>query len=151
MNWDIVLTLTGLMFLAYWWAYITGGPLSKKADDVDPGAILFGIPYRLAMRRLSRAAMLYQILENQAAEMELTKGQIDRKELARDHRLDLFLTGRKLFTWERALFCPVCLHWWLTILVGIVFTIFDLLGAREGIFLAGFVYLVNHFLIRKIS
>lgn len=151
MNWDLILTLTGLMFFAYWFAYIMGGPLSKQADDIDPTAILLAIPYELAIRRLVQAGLWKGITTELINDLAVTSDPKTRLQMKRDHRVNTIMAGREFFTWERSLLCPICLHWWLTVLVGFVFISFDLLHAREGFFLAAFVYLVNHFLIRKIS
>jgi hypothetical protein len=66
-------------------------------------------------------------------------------------RRQYFETARDFFNWERSILCPICLHWWLTVIVvGVLFSVgywhgLDTLG------LCGIVYLTNHFIIRKIA
>lgn len=151
MNWDLILTLTGIMLFAYWFAYIMGGPLSKHADDIDGKAILVGFPYWLAVRRLIQAGTWKAITTELINDLAVTSDPKTKVEMKEDHRVNTIMAGRVFFTWERSLLCPICLHWWLTLLVGFVLIAFDLMHARADFGLAAFVYLVNHFLIRKIS
>lgn len=151
MNWDLIVTLTGLMLFAYWFAYVAGGPLSSKADDIDGGAFLIALPYLLAIRRLARAGVWKGIWSNFIQELDLTSDPKTKAQLRKDHKVNTIMAGREFFTWERSLLCPICLHFWLTVLVGLVFISFNIMHARADLFLAAFVYLVNHFIIRKIA
>lgn len=151
MNWDLIMALTGLMLLAYWFTYVAGGPLSSKPDDIDGGAFLIAIPYRMAVRRLARAGMWKSIKSAYLDELAVTSNPKTRAEMKKDHKAETIVAAREMFTWERSILCPICLHFWLTVLVGLVFILFDIMQARADFFLAAFVYLVNHFIIRKIS
>jgi len=151
MNWDLILTLTGIMLFAYWLAYVMGGPLSTKADDIDGRAFLVAWPYELAIRRLVKAGLWKAITTEHINELNVTSDPKTRVQMKEDHVINTIMAGREFFTWERSLLCPICLHWWLTVVVGAVCISFDLLNARADFGLAAFVYLVNHFLIRKIS
>lgn len=147
----LIILLTGIMLFAYWFNYIMGGPLSDDVKNVDPKAILFAIPNALATRRLKHAGRLLELRAAALSEVALTSDPRTKLQLLEDKKLDIYLEGRKLFTWERSLLCPICLHWWLTLLVGAVLIFFDAFNARADFFIAGFIYLVNHLLIRKIS
>lgn len=147
MNWEIIMAMTGVMLFAYWFNYIMGSPLS---DEPKPREILFWVPYNLAVRRLIQSKQFGKIKAAQSAELEIVSDQRTRRQLVDDQRLAIFLEGRDLFTWEKSLLCPICFHFWLTIAVGVVFLLFDILNARADFWLAGFSYLSTHFLIRKI-
>lgn len=151
MNWELILILTGIMLFAYWLNYIMGGPLSDDENKVDVRAILFFMPMAMAIRRLRHLGIYDAAMASLQEELAVTRDAKLRRRLEIDHRRNLYLTGREFFTWERSLLCPICLHWWLTVLVGFVFVWFDLFHARADFFLAAFVYLFTHFLIRKIS
>jgi hypothetical protein len=151
MNIELIMLMTGLALFAYWFNFIMGGPLSDDPNKVDAGAILFFIPFHLAARRLHMNGILAGIVNDQLEEVKLTSDPVTRANLKKDHRLDINLKGRDLFTWEKSLLCPICLHWWLTLAVGFTLLIFDGLNVRADFFLAVFLYLVNHLLIRKIS
>lgn len=151
MNWELIITLTGLMLFAYWFAYVAGGPMSDHADDIDGGAFLIALPYELAIRRLVRAGMWKRIYQDYVQELDVTSDPKIKAQMRKDHKADTIMAGREFFTWERSILCPICLHFWLTLLVGLVFILFDIMHARADFFLAAFVYLVNHFIIRKIS
>jgi hypothetical protein len=151
MNWPLLILLTSLALFAYWVVYAMGGPLSEKPDDVDPKAILFGFPLWLATRRLKRAGMYAGILAAAIQELEMTSDPRTIRNLKTDKRRDIFIAGRDFFTWERSLLCPICLHWWATVLVGAVLLAIDGMNARADFWLACFYYLATHLLIRKIS
>lgn len=151
MNWELIICLTGIMLFAYWFTYIAGSALASKPTDVDPGAILFSFPYMLAILRLCRMGQWDEIADSQEQELAITRDPKTRHQLIKDHKLNTVIAGREFFTWERSLLCPICLHWWLTLVVGAVFISFDIMHARADLFLAAFVYLVNHLIIRKIS
>lgn len=151
MNWDLYLVLTGLMLFSYWLTYVMGNPLASDMKNVDGRAILFGVPYFFAVRRLEMVGMWKEIQDAHIDEMDVTSDPVMRARARVDHLADTINLGRQFFTWERSLFCPICLHFWLTILVGFTFLTFDIMNARADLFPAALVYLVNHFLIRKIS
>jgi hypothetical protein len=146
----IAVWLTGLMLFTFWFNYIMGSPLAKNVDNANTSEILAWIPLALADRRLRRAGLYGPIKAAYLDELNLEnhpKGRLDALADFRHHRLDM---GRRFFTWEKSLLCPICMHWWLTILFGAVTLTFDLLHARELYLWAGFIYLVTHFIIRKI-
>lgn len=152
MNWELILILTSIMLFAYWLNYIMGSPLADKPDDVDAKAILFAFPYWLARRRLKKYPdLLKSITQAEADQVKMTSDPIVRENLKADFSKDEFLKGRTVFTWERSLLCPICLHWWLTVLAGFEFVVFDMFNARADFFLAAFVYLLLHLIIRKIA
>lgn len=151
MNWDLILLLTGLMLFAYWLNYLMGGPLSDEVKHVDPKAILFAFPLYLATRRLKINNLWQDIWASQLKERALATDPKTRIGLRKDQRLEMYLAGRDFFTWERAILCPICFHWWLSLIVAAVLLSGNWLGARSDFFLAAFTYLVNHLLIRKIS
>lgn len=150
MNWELILTLTGLMLLAYWFNYILGNPLDDR-KHIDGGAILIAIPYELAIYRLIWTNLWKGITTAFIHDLSVTSDPKVRAQMIKDHKVDTIEAARVFFTWERSLLCPICLHFWLTILVGLVFIIFDIMHARADFFLAALVYLFNHFIIRKIS
>lgn len=150
MNWDLILTLTGLMLFSYWLNYIMGGPLADPGK-VNIREILFWLPERMARRRLKKLGVLHKIESRNANEIMMTQDPETKRKLKEDQREDVYLAGREFFTWEKSLLCPICFHWWLTLIVGLVLLAFDAMNARADLFLAAFVYLVNHFIIRKIS
>ena len=151
MNWEIILTLTGIMLFAYWINYAMGSPLATKREDVDPKAILFWLPSFLGDRRLNEYGLYEERQKKLREELELTKDKRTAELTVIDARLEDFLIGRKLFTWERSLLCPICLHWWLSVLMGVVYLWFDIFDARADFLQAALTYLVLHLIIRKIS
>lgn len=151
MNYELILTLIGLMLLAYWFAYVTGSPMADSSRNIDGKAILSVIPYQFAINRLARAGMWKGIYSNFLNELSMTSDPRTREEMKRDHRAAVIEAGRTFFSWERSILCPICFHFWLTILVGFIFILFDIMHARADLFLAAFVYLVNHLIIRKIA
>ena len=151
MNWEIILTLSGIMLFAYWLNYAMGSPLAAKPDDVDPKAILFDIPFILSIRRLKEYGVYLQFQNKLGEELAVTKDKVNREKAIVDSKLDKLLAARELFTWERSLLCPICLHWWLSVLVGAFLLWFDLLNARADFLQAALTYLILHLIIRKIS
>jgi|SRR5687767_15278343 len=147
----VALLLTGIMLFSYWLNYCMGSPMADKIDKVDVGAILFFIPRHFSDNRLARAHVLVEMWEDHNAALVMTKEPVRFRELRVDFERDRYEAGRKFFTWERSILCPVCLHWWLTVLVISICLIFDWLRVRDHIAVAGFIYLANHFIIRKIS
>lgn len=150
MNWLLIEILGSIMLFSYWLVYIMGSPLADKADDIDERAILFSFPLWLAKRRLT-PEYLKDMKSRYYQEMNLASDYVVKIGLKRDLNKNILLKGRELFTWERSLLCPICLHWWATLIFGIISLSFDLFHAREDFFIAGFVYLVLHLIIRKIA
>ena len=150
MNWEIIVLLTGLMLFSYWLNYIMGSPMADPGK-VQVREILFFIPGWLARRRLKMIGQLHKIEQRHSTDNTMTTDPITKHALKKDQREDVYMAGREFFTWEKSLLCPICFHWWLTVIVGAFLLIFDALGARGDLFLAAFAYLVNHFIIRKIS
>jgi len=150
LNWELTIWLTGLMLLAYWLIYVMGSPNESDINKVDVGGILFGFPLWLADRRLKQNRLRDGIDEEYIQEGSLTNDPVRQRQQYKDWRRNRFDRGRNFFTWERSLTCPYCLHWWLTLIFGAVCLSFNFLHAREDLLLAGFLYLVNHLVIRKI-
>lgn len=125
--------------------------MSDDPDDVDVKAILFFFPKWLADRRLKSENLDAQFRKELAEQLLITSDPKTRNGLRQDFRLETYLTGRMFFTWERSLLCPICLHWWLTLVLTILLFIFGWLTVRETLWQVGFTYLLNHFFIRKIA
>lgn len=151
MNWELTILLTGLMLFTYWFNYTMGGPLSDDPKNVNVGEILFFIPWWMAQRRIRQVGQTREFQRNLTQELAMTKDVRVMHGLVKDHKLNQYLAGREFFTWEKSLLCPICFHWWLTILVGAVLLLTNTFNARADLFLGAFIYLVNHFIIRKIS
>lgn len=150
MNWEIIFLLTGLMLFAYWLNYIFGSPMADD-DKIDTRAIMFKFPRMLAARRLKKLGIYDEIKSNHWESMNITKDVTLRHKLKYDFRRETYIAGKEFFTWERSILCPICFHWWISLLAGVLLLVFDSMHAREDFLFAGFVYLVNHLLIRKIS
>lgn len=125
--------------------------MAEKHDGIRSREILFGLPFWLAKRRLKRQNLWVDLNSSKVAELAVTSDKQVRHALKYDHIRDLYLAGREFFTWEKSLLCPICFHWWITVAVGAVLLAFNLLDARADYPLAALTYLVNHFIIRKIS
>lgn len=151
MNYELILWLIGLMLFAYWFNYIIGSPLSDKPEDVDAKAILFDFPHFLATQRLKKNNLYKQAVRRRIEELNFGSDPATKVGLKFDLKKDEFLKGREFFTWERSLLCPICLHFWLTIIFGVFCLSFDLLNARADFLLACFTYLSTHLIIRKIA
>jgi hypothetical protein len=155
MNWELIIWLTGLMLFTYWFNYVMGSPAADDIAKVDVNGILFELPFSLAYRRLimrrDRKAKLESIEEHYREEQSVTSDPLTEWGLYEDERREIFRVGREFFTWERSITCPICLHWWLTVIFGAVCISLNLLHAREDYLLAGFTYLLNHLFIRKIA
>jgi hypothetical protein len=138
------------MLFAYWLNYIMGSPLATDPKDIDERAILFSFPLWLAKQRLTKdyfkdmKSRFYQ-------EINITSDYITKVGLGRDFKKDILFKGRELFTWERSLLCPICFHWWLSVIAGVVLLWDDSLNARADFLQAVLAYLVLHLIIRKIS
>lgn len=145
----LVCLLTFTMFFAHWFAYVAGHPLAEPSR-VAPDAILFWVPYCLARRRM-RGYLFDQAVRAWQEELSLTSDAIGAVEALRHHRHNVVVQARVLFTWERGLLCPVCLHWWLSWWAGWTWVAIDHL--REfplDLGVGAFTYLFLHFIIRKI-
>lgn len=147
----IIALLTGVMLFSYWIHYCMGSPMAKDVDDVDVGAILFFIPEWLGNRRLAHQNVLADITENQLSELAITDDPVKMADLMNDHARFKYESGRKFFSWEKSFLCPICLHWWLTVLVINLCIIFGWLHMGGHLGAVALTYLVNHFFIRKIS
>lgn len=150
-NYYLPLILSGIMLFAYWLNYIMGSPLATDPKDVDQKAILFSVPESLSNAVLKDYGLYEERQKKLRQELQLAPDRATKDKMISDARLGDLLEARELFTWQRSLLCPICLHWWLTVIVGIFFLWFDLFNARADFFLAAFYYLVLHLIIRKIS
>lgn len=150
-NWPLWAVFTVIMLFSYWLNYCMGSPLADKADSVDTGAILFFFPYWLAKRRLVETGNLQSIKTSQAERMQLISEPVTKKRQQKSDKLHNYVQGREFFTWERSLLCPICLHWWLTLLVALISLPAGWQFIYQYPFQAAFAYLVNHFIIRKIA
>jgi len=151
MNYELIGLLTAIMLFCFWFYYVIGSPLARDPRDVDQKAILFNFPLFLAHQRLRSLNLLREILFGYISEQAMTKDLGLKNQLKNDHRLNLFLKGREFFTWERSLLCPVCLHWWLTVIAAAIILSLDCFNARADFFIGVLAYLVNHLIIRKIN
>ena len=141
--------LVGLMLFAYWFVYVAGQPLADPAK-VDPGAILFFVPYYLAKRRM-RGNLFDRAVEAWREQLSLTSDAIGAVEALRDHRHNVVVQARVLFTWERGLLCPVCLHWWLSLYAGCAWVSLQHFHQPPlDLAVGALTYLFTHLFIRKI-
>lgn len=141
--------LVFIMLFAYWFAYCVGSPMAD-AMHVDASAILFFIPYSLAKRRM-RGNLFDQAVEAWRQELSFSHDTIGAVQALRNHRHNLVVQGRELFGWERSLLCPVCLHWWLSLIAGADWLLITH-GSSAAVDLAvgSLTYLSLHLFIRKI-
>jgi hypothetical protein len=151
MNYELIIWLTGLMLFVYWLIYVMGSPLADGKHRPDPTAILARLPRALAWRRLKKVGLSQELWDELQEDLKVTSGKKRTREAWHDWKLQVLETGRLFFTWERSLLCPICLHFWITVVFAAVVLSLDLLHARQDWLLAGFTYFVNHFFIRKIS
>jgi hypothetical protein len=147
----IIALLTGVMLFSYWIHYCMGSPMAKDVKDVDVGAILFFLPRDFSDRRLAKLGILIEMWERHNDELKLTDDPVRHQEMRIDFERDRYEAGRKFFTWERSVLCPICLHWWLTVLVVNLCIAFGWLHMGGHLGAVALTYLVNHFFIRKIS
>ena len=141
--------LTFIMFFAHWFAYIAGQPLAEPSR-VDPGAILFFIPYYLARARM-KGFLFDRAVRAWQEELSLTSDSIGAVEALRNHRHNVVVQGRLLFTWERGLLCPVCLHFWLSWWAGWIWLmVYHFRELPLDVAVGAFTYFFLHFIIRKI-
>lgn len=149
LEFQLFLILTGIMLFSYWLSYCMGKPLAKTVQDMDASAILFWIPYELAKRKLKQASLWSAVNEQWREQYRQANNVRDKIEALRDHRADVVYGARELFTWERSLLCPVCLHFWLSLFfVQLAYYLHYL--RPDVLLLTAFLYLVNHLFIRKI-
>lgn len=148
--------LLGIALFAYWLNYCMGTPLAddetKANRGVDVGAIFFFVPHWMAKRRLKDHNLLAEFRHTLAEDLlAVPRDPVRRLELRKSAREDMYLAGRKFFTWERSILCPICLHYWLSVLiVGMI-----LLTGYSHIFHGWgqlvLAYLVTHLIIRKLA
>lgn len=151
LNWTLWGVYTVIMLFSYWLVYCMGSPLADKPADVDPGAILGFIPRWLANRRLKQEWLLGDFRHALTEDLLATEDVRVRLKLRKDARLDALIVGREFFTWERSLLCPICLHWWLTVLVVLISLLAGWPHLYQPILQAALAYLLNHLVIRKIA
>lgn len=142
--------LVGIMLFAHWFTYCAGSPLSEPSR-VDASAILFFIPYYLAKRRM-KGFMFDQTVKAWQEQLSMTSDAIGAVDALRDHRHNVVVQARVLFTWERGLLCPVCLHFWLTVYAGVLWSVFThtLFLPPLDFQVGALTYLFLHSIIRKI-
>lgn len=151
MNWELILILTSIMLFAYWLNYAMGSPLADNQNDVDVKAILFDFPQWLAIRRLKQFGEYDRYITQYRKELSLTS-ELGQKEKTRlDFKKNMFISGREFFTWERSLLCAICLHWWLSIIVGTILIWISFVQTGSDYFTGFLTYLVLHLVIRKIA
>lgn len=136
-NLDTGLLLLLLALFCYWLDLVWGHPLS---DNFNPHAILFFIPYHFAKYRLKQLDELHKFTKQRAEQLVVAEDKKSRADIEWQHKVMVYQTGMQYFTYERAILCPICFHWWLS--VPIIF--YDV---NITVF---FYYLVTHFIIRKI-
>lgn len=147
---DVILYCTGIMLFSYWLNYCMGNPLADDISSIDVGAIFFFVPMWLAQRRIRQVGLKAELQQAAITELGMTKSVRQQNGLKKDHKRFAYVAGREFFTWEKSILCPICFHWWMTVLFCAVCLSFDLLHVREHYMLLALTYLVNHFFIRKI-
>lgn len=150
MNYEIIFILTSIMLFCYWFNYILGGPLSDNPKDVNERAILFRFPLWLAKRKIT-PKYIQEMKSHFYEELNVTSDFITKVGLNRDMRKNIFLKGRELFSWEKSILCPICFHYWLSVIAGFFLIWYGVAETRADYFTGFLTYLVNHLLIRKIS
>lgn len=132
-----------------------GSPLAddpkKENRGVDTGAILFFIPFILAELHLINRKLAKDMAAAYRNERNITTEPVAQIRARQAHRANAYLTGREFFTWERSLLCPICLHWWLTVLFVWISLVADWNFVTLYPGQIALAYLVNHLIIRKIS
>src|SRR3954469_17544290 len=113
----IGLGLTGLMFFCHWFYYCLGKPLADSQDDIDVGGIFNFIPRLLADRRLRRHTMDAELRESFVSGIAVVRGSYQKLVTRKDYIRHRITVGREFFTWEKTFLCPVCLHWWLSLVL----------------------------------
>lgn len=145
------LSFTSVMLFSYWLVYCMGSPLADQPRDIDTGGIFFFVPLYLATRRLKQVDLLAAQRREYTSAMLNSDDPKTRQELTKMYRETIMILGRMFFTWERSLLCPICLHWWLTVLVMLLALIFGWSAFYIYPIQTIFVYLLNHLIIRKIA
>lgn len=148
---ELIAILTAVMLFAYWLVYCMGSPVADDIRDVDLRGILFFFPWWMARKRMAQWHLHQDAGKEWRDEAQVTTGSRAKLQAHREWKRRYFETARDFFTWERALFCPICLHWWLTIIVVAVLFATGYWKGLPALGLCGLVYLINHFFIRKIS
>lgn len=141
---NLLFLFVGVMLFAYWINYCMGVPLSKNPADIDVDAIFFFFPYTLAVRKLKKFHQWEAIQTQWMEEIRLTQGARHLLQARREHMREVYISGREFFTWERAILCPVCFHFWLSLAIWAIFV-------QDMILFSSLFYLANHLLIRKIA
>lgn len=136
-NLDTGLLLLLLALFCYWLDFVWGHPLSS---DFNAHAILFFIPYRLAEWRLKQLDKLHEFKRFRAEQLLNTKDKKARTDIEWTYKANVYETGMQYFTYERAILCPICFHWWLSLPILLSDVSLE----------AWFYYFVTHFIIRKI-
>lgn len=147
---NLVCCLTGIMLFAHWLNFVMGTPLAEDPKHVDTGAFLFDWPLAMARRRLRQYGKLAPMRAELKEDLTHAKDRARRRELKLEAQRNMLVEGRKLFTYEKAVLCPVCLHWWLTVIFVAICLTFDYYHIDAHLGAAMLTYLVNHFFIRKI-
>jgi hypothetical protein len=150
-NPSLWIAFTSIMLFSYWLVYCMGSPLASNPRDIDTGGILFFIPLAMARRRLKENDLLARQRTELTQSLLATSDPKTRQEFISQYREDIMVLGRMFFAWERSFLCPICLHWWLTVLVVLLALMFGWADIYTYPLQTAFVYLVNHFIIRKIS
>lgn len=148
---ELIAILFAVMLFSYWFVYAMGSPLADKISDVDVGAILFFIPWWMATRRMKQWHLHEDVLTEWRQEAQVTNGSVSTVRGYKEWRRRYFETARDFFSWERSILCPICLHWWLTVIVVAILFAVGYWRGLDTLGLCGVVYLTNHFIIRKIA
>jgi hypothetical protein len=128
-----------------------GSPLADKPSDIDTGGIFFFIPFYLAKRKLIQKDIFAALRSELYTLIVDGRDPKRRQEAINQFNQDVIVLGRMFFTWERSILCPICLHWWLTVILMLLAWVFGWNVFFEFPLQTIFVYLVNHFFIRKIA
>lgn len=145
MSYDLIFLMVTLSLFPYWFSFSMGNPLAKE-ESIDVHAILFFIPLSFAIKRLEDNNLLSCIVDHQDEEMKLEKNIWRQMEAREAQKKALYVAGRDFFTWEKMFLCPVCLHFWLTV---VAFP-FALIFLSSEFLPFVFLYFVTHLFIRKI-
>lgn len=143
--------LVMIMLFAHFIVYCMGSPLASNPANVDSSAILFFVPYYLARWRM-KGNLFDQAVSAWRDQLGFSNDRISAVHALRDHRLNVVIQGRVLFTWERSWLCPVCLHFWLTLIFGVGWCLGNWTFFLEPVdfYIGSLTYLFLHFIIRKL-
>ena len=129
--------------LVYLLDYSFGQPGNEKWNSQE---LLSGWSFLLAKRRLKRDGAWqgkHQQLLNQLKE---AKTPYDEKMIYKSFRQAVFAQARETFYWEKAAgMCPICFHFWITLITFIAVNIFYF---EVNIFTFILYCLVSHLFIR---